>query len=120
MAKKSNVGKNKVIRKVDKLQEVKFHGKDTGPESNRTFLHHKPIPLTLMDDSKFKNKINTGTGQDAKAIYPKKGAPSVEAINGETGEIREFPVKKGSLRKFNANLRKAESRAVSFVEGRSS
>lgn len=95
MVKKSNVGKNKVIRKVDKLQEVKFHGKDTGPESSSTWLHH-----------------NT---RGSKMV-----SPSVRARNAETLETKEFPVKKGSLRKFNANLRKAESRAVSFVEGRSS
>ena len=41
--------------------------------------------------------------------------PSVHA-KSESGEVRSFPIK-GKNKDFTANVRKAESRAASFLEG---
>jgi hypothetical protein len=86
-----SAGMRKVLKKAEKITDVKRVGHGDGGEVSVATKHHSP----------------QGPKKDSNR-------PVVEGLADTTGEIRTFPTK-GKARNFNSNISKAESRATAFI-----
>ena len=86
-----SAGMSKVLKKADKITNVKRVGHGDGGEISVATKHFSP------------QGPDSGTNQ-----------PVVEGLSDTTGEIRTFPTK-GKARNLDKNISKAESRATAFI-----